>query len=195
MLLAPVRVAPPGVQAISLAEVKAHLRVDFADEDMIIAAYQQAAIDHFDGWSGVLGRCLISQQWRVSLSAFPCGDTITLPFPDVSAVDIAYSDADDAYQILAASAYRLLESRDGSVITLKSGQVWPATFDRPDALRITLTAGYGAAPAAIPAPIRAAMLLRAGDLYARREDASKPGGIIDILVTPYNRNQLGSGPR
>lgn len=192
MRLSPIRIAAPAESPVSLAEIKAHLRVDFSDEDSILDLYRQAAIAHFDGWSGILGRCLISQGWRVDLPAFPCG-AIALPFPDISAASIAYSDADDVERTFSAASWRLLHARGGAVISLKDGEAWPSTYPRPDAVRVSFTAGYGGAATDIPAPIRSAILLRAGDLYTRREDATKPGGLVDMLIAPYCRTHIGAG--
>ena len=46
------------------------------------------------------------------------------------------------------------------------GASWPATADRADAVTITYTAGYGG-PAAVPQPLRAAILLKCQALYDR----------------------------
>ncbi|MCA0401296.1 MAG: phage head-tail connector protein [Proteobacteria bacterium] len=189
----PVRVEGPAIAPVTLAELKAHLRIDFDDEDAPLAVYLAAAVAHFDGWSGVLGRCLINQQWRIDFPAFPCGGVLALPFPDVSLAAIAYSDAVDVDQALAASAYRLVQLRGGAVLALKSGATWPETAARPDAVRVTFTAGFGAAAPDVPASIRTAIMLRAGDLYLKREDSSKTGGLVETLISPYCRTGLGPG--
>jgi uncharacterized phiE125 gp8 family phage protein len=69
----PVLVTPPVAAPVSLAEAKAHLRVDFDDEDALISGLIDAATQHLDGWSGVLGRALMPQTWEMSLDRFPAG--------------------------------------------------------------------------------------------------------------------------
>src|SRR5690606_10673336 len=60
----PVRVTPPAIQPVTLAEAKLHLRVDHDDEDALISNLIQAATGHLDGWTGILGHCLVEQVWR-----------------------------------------------------------------------------------------------------------------------------------
>ena len=55
----PVRVAGPSTSPVTLAEMKAAARVDFGDDDLIMQSYLDAAVDHLDGWSGILGRAII----------------------------------------------------------------------------------------------------------------------------------------
>lgn len=196
MRLAPTLVAAPdsNTPAVTLAELKQHLRIDHSDEDADLAIKLSAAIAHFDGWFGVLGRCLINQQWRLALEAFPGDGMLSLRFSNVSAVVVTYADHADADQTLSAALYRLVETSAGSALVLKKGQSWPVTYERPDAVRVLVSAGFGASAASIPAPIRSAILLRAGDLYHKREDASKPGGLVDMLIAPYSRTMLGGYP-
>jgi uncharacterized phiE125 gp8 family phage protein len=75
---------------------------------------------------------------------------------------------------------------------------WPATADRPDAVRVTMTAGYGG-PADVPAPLRAAILLMTGDLYRFRESVAVGAAVAELpvstsvgaLIAPYRRVGLG----
>lgn len=192
MRLAPALVSAPVGLPVTLDELKQHLRIDHSDEDGDLEIKLAAAVGHFDGWHGVLGRCLLQQQWRFAFDAFPAS-TVPLGFADVSAASVEYSDQGDNTQPLTGSAFQLFEAPGGSMIRLKTGQAWPATFTRPDAVRVTVTAGYGTGRASVPAAIRSAIMLRAGDLYHKREDASKPGGLIDMLIAPYSRTLMG-GP-
>lgn len=191
--LAPVLVTPPAAVPVSLAEAKAHLRVEHGEDDGLIEAMIGAAVGRLDGWGGILGRCLVTQDWRRDFCGFPCGYRLRLPFPDVSAVTIVYSDAADAEQTLSAADYGLFQDVGGSVAILKATAAWPATYDRPDAVRVTFTAGYGAA-AAVPAAIRHAILLMVGDLYRFRESvgaaamAAVPmSTTVDALIAPYRQ--------
>lgn len=79
-MLAPVRVTPPAEPPVSLEEAKAHLRVDFGDDDLYVAGLIEAATAHLDGWSGILGRALVTQTWRQDLCGFPRDGVIRLPW-------------------------------------------------------------------------------------------------------------------
>ena len=57
--------------------------MDGTSDDTLIMAYEAAAVSHLDGWRGVLGRCILSQQWT---ETYAQAGTFRLPFPDVSEV-------------------------------------------------------------------------------------------------------------
>lgn len=166
--LRPVRTVAPAAEPISLAEAKAHLRVDASDEDALITAQIQAAVSALDGWSGRLGRCLVTQTWRQDFRDFPAGGLLRLPFPDVSSVIVTYVDEAGETQTLSSSTYHLVADAIGSVVVRDPDATWPTTDDRPASVSVTLVAGYGAA-GDVPASIRAALLLMVGDLYRNRE--------------------------
>jgi len=196
-MLIPKLVTAAASKPVSLVEAKLHLRIDHNDEDTLIDALIDAATETLDGWSGLLGRCLITQTWKIALPGFCSGRIIRLPYPDIvsDGVTIKYFDLDDVEQTYAATSFSVLEDTDGGFVWLKSGEVWPTTNDRPDAVSVEFDAGYGDA-AAVPAPIKAAILLKLGHLYEHREDvttgsrgASLPKG-AESLVMPYRRVQF-----
>ncbi|MFG1417021.1 head-tail connector protein [Xanthobacter sp. V0B-10] len=194
-MLAPVRVTAPPEAPVSLAQAKAHLRVDHDDDDLYIAALIDAAAAHLDGWSGILGRALVTQAWRQDYCGFPAGGKLRLPLAPVLSVEsIAYRDAAEAVQVLDADAYSgVLADGLGPYVRL-AHRSWPATERREDAVSVTFTAGYGG-PADVPAAIRHAMLLLVGHWYDAREAASGtvmtelPLG-VSALLAPYRRISL-----
>lgn len=194
-ILNPVRVTAPADPVVTLAEMKAHARVDHADEDGVLTALVQGAIDHMDGWSGVLGRCLVTQTWRLALNDWPgCGD-IRLPFPDVQSVTVKYSDADDVEQTVDASLYELLADAKGAFVRFRDDFTSPTVFDdRSDGVRIDLVAGYGD-PGDVPWAIRTAILMLATHWYQHRAAAlgvnvsELPLG-VQSLIAPYRRVSL-----
>lgn len=195
-MLRPVLVAAPTVEPISLAEAKAQVRAeDFADDDGLLTQLIVDARSHLDGWSGIIGRCLINQSWRVDLAEWPGSEGVRLPFPDVSAItSVKYSDADNAEQTVSSSLYELIEDERGGIVRFRAAFTAPALYDdRSDRLRVTLVAGFGAAAANVPADLRMGMLLHIGHLYANRE-AVITGTIstavqfsYDSLVKKYGR--------
>lgn len=169
-MLSPVRVAAPAETPVSLAEAKAHLRVDTAGDDARITALIQAATDHFDGWSGILGRALVTQSWRVDMAGFPASRWVRLPLPPVQSITtVAYWDAANADQVFATGNYSLHSDGGGPFIALGNGVSWPPVYRRQDAIRVTFVAGYGAA-SAVPQPLKVAILLRVEALYATMKD-------------------------
>lgn len=201
--------------AVSLSEAKAHLRVDFSDDDTMIQAYLDAATAHFDGPEGVLGRCLVNMTYALDLPWFPrqvwLGDRPYAYREDIrkhrhidlseylcgvsSVTSITYVDADGNNQTLGTDVYTLAtDNRFRADIALKYGQCWPLTQHQDAAVSITFVSGFGNA-AAVPSPIKAAILLMVGDLYENRESqtvrwALAPNATVDALAYPYRRPVL-----
>lgn len=190
-MLVPVRTVAPAADVVSLAEAKAHLRVEHTAEDSLITALIAAATQHLDGWSGVLGRCLVTQTWRQSFDGFPVAGVLRLPFPDVQSVVVTYTDAAGDPQTVDSANYHLVNAVCGAFVALASGAAWPSSATQPDAVGVTFVAGYGNA-AAVPAPIKAAVLLHVGNLYENRS-AVDDGALAplplayDALIAPYRR--------
>ncbi len=187
----PVIVTPPAATPVSLVEAKAHLRVDHADEDTLITSLIAAATAHLDGWTGILGRCLVSQTWRMAFDAFP-GEKIRIPLGPVISVDsVAYTDTSGDSQTVASSGYEVdlypLEA------IIKAGDAgWPDTDDVVNAVRIQWTAGYADA-AAVPDAIKSAMLMLIGHWYEHREAVVVGTTTVELplavasLLRPYRR--------
>jgi uncharacterized phiE125 gp8 family phage protein len=193
--LAPVRTTPPAGYPVEVAALKQHLRVEYSDDDMLITLIRDAAVAYLDGWSGILGRCLINQTWAQSFPAFPCGALLRLPFPDVSAVaSVAYVDSAGAAQTLSSSLYRVGNDALGGFIMLDDSAAWPTTAIRPAAVTVTFTAGYGANATAVPPSICAAVLLIAGSLWLSREttvsEKMRDNPTLDMLLAPHRRVAL-----
>lgn len=189
-MLAPVRTVAPAEAPVSLDEAKAHCRVDFDDDNALIAALISAAVGHLDGWAGVLGRALVTQTWRQDYACFnPTGFRLPLG-PAASITSIQYYDVAGIQQTLDAENYLLVADSLGPIVLPASSTSWPSTARRPDAVSVTYVAGTPAAD--VPAPIKAAILLLVGHWYANREAvaentlAALPMA-VDALIAPYRR--------
>ena len=179
------QLTPPAVTPISLTEAKAHLRVTHTDDDTAITALIDAATARLDARHGVLGRALITQSWRLRIDRFPvCWPyAIDLPFPPLQSVQaLKYLDSDGAEQTLATSEYTVETSQFVGRVLLGYGKSWPSIRCTPGAVRLEFTAGFGAAGSNVPMPVRQAMLLLVGHLYATRdEDAPMPRAVEALL--------------
>lgn len=179
----------PAVEPISLAEAKAHLRVDSDAEDaligLLIASARQAA-EH------ETGRALITQTWELVLDAFPSAE-IEIPAAGVASIaSVKYLDGAGDEQTVSASAYVLDAESVPAYVLPASGYEWPGTADSANAVRVRYVAGFGAAAADVPASIRHWMLLHIGTAYAQRESvaagvpvAELPGRYHAALLDPY----------
>lgn len=175
-------------EPISLAQAKLHCRVDGTDDDalfeqIIIPAVREMA-EHRTG------RALVTQQWELTLDAFPVA-AIEVPMPPLQSVQsIKYLDPELGLQDIDPAAYSVHTSSLVGLIARQSGTSWPAVKDRREAVTITFTAGYGTA-AEVPASLKAWMLLAAGTLYQNREALATgqvvelPGGFWQHLLDPF----------
>lgn len=187
-------VTAPAAEPITLQEAKDHLRVDGADDDALISALITAARERIDGPYGWLGRAILTQTWDFYLDEFPAGTCIYLPLAPVqSVVSVTYTDPNGASQTFADYALGAdLDSQPRLVLGWE--KAWPATRAIAEAVKVRFIAGY-ATPAAVPAPIKAALLLTVGHLYENREAAVEraltetPMG-VDHLLSPYRRHWI-----
>lgn len=185
------RITAPATPPISLADAKVHLRVPSGDssKDTLINALIDAVTSHYDGWTGVLGRAMVTQTWDVVLDAFPAG-AIQIPLtPLQSVTSVKYLDTAGVEQTVDSNNYYVdTLSPDGWVVP-DSDFSWPSTMAAVNAVAVRCVVGYGAA-AAVPAAIRQAMLIRIGTLFtiagrdgALRRETVDGVGSMDYDVT------------
>lgn len=193
-MLAPVLVTGPTETPVSLSEAKAHLNVEFSQDDALITAMIEAATAHLDGPNGILGRALVTQEWRQDFDEWPDDedDLMRLPLGPATEIEsVKYFDASNVEQTLSSAKYALLSDHTGPYVSFAWDFNPPAIYWRDDAVRVTFTAGYGAA-SDVPGAIKAAILLIVGDLYKNRDSGEpKPNAAVDMLLTPYRRVWVG----
>lgn len=183
------QITPPAYLPLTLDEVKLHCRVDGDEEDAILPVYISAATSTAEHR---LGRSMMEQEWRVTLDAFPA--SIRLPRPEILSIEsIAYWDAAGDPQTLDASLYEL----NGDTLTLVAGAEPPQLWDGPGVVQINYKAGFKAGNeatqrAAVPANIKAWLLLTVATMYANRESivvgasvASIQDSFVDRLLDPF----------
>lgn len=178
-------ITPPAAEPLTLAEAKAHLRVDGIDEDSYITALIVAARQ---GAESVTGRALMTQTLELAMDAFP--DLISIPRPPLASItSITYVDEDGVTQTLAPSAYAVNSHAQPAAIAPVYGTAWPATRAQANAVLVRYVAGYATA-ADVPQEIKQWMLLRIGMLFENRESVA--AGVqfsalpfVDSLLDPY----------
>lgn len=168
-------ITAPTVSPISLQQAKDHLRISHSDDDDKVQLCIDAATAYVDGEDGFLGRCLVTQTWRLTLDEFPT-DEIKIPLPPLqSIVSVGYDDPDGNGQTFSAlDFYADVASEPGWIVP---NDDWPETLDAINAVRIEFVAGYPPTTdspidyrANIPASIRQGMLLMIGSMFESRED-------------------------
>ena len=195
-------VTPPAVEPVTLAEAKAHLRIDFSDDDALITTLIAAARQQAET---ITGRQICTATWKLVLDAFPgpslmgvpAGSPFTLPghailvprSPVASITSIQYLDMGSTLQTMSSTYYATDLACEPARITPIFGQIWPITLPQIGAVSVTFVAGYGVA-VAVPEGLKAWIKIRVGSMYANREEVtssvkSVPVGFIDSLLDAY----------
>lgn len=186
--------AGPAEEPVSLAQMKAHLRVEDEAEDGLIEALIVAARVHVES---LTSRALLAQTWRVVLDGWPASGAIRLPVsPMITLTEIRGYDADGG------------EHQIGTAQFLSDGQasparlICPATVEGAPVLRermgieIDYVAGFGTAPEDVPADLVQSLKTLAAYWYENRDSvlvsgagAAVPAG-FERLVSAYRRVRL-----
>jgi uncharacterized phiE125 gp8 family phage protein len=194
MTLLLTRLAPPAELPVTLAEAKAHLKIEHADEDALLTDLIARATDTLDGPRGALARCLVTQTWRVACAG-PIHGRVALPMAPVLEITAArHWTAASAEVALDPNEFWLMGDADGAWIEPAMGTPWPALGPRADAISFDVTAGFGGA-ADVPPGIRHAILLLVGHWHRNREAAGAPIVAlplgVDHLVALHRRGWVG----
>jgi uncharacterized phiE125 gp8 family phage protein len=166
--------------AIDVDAAKAHLNVDFDDDDALIADQVKAAQDRIEAH---LGRPLTDRVLELTLGAFPYrAGVIKLPLLGITAIgSLKYTDVAGAEQTLISSSYRW-SAADPERILPAFGAEWPSSVAcDPGALRIRFNAGYAAGEC--PSALVEALKRLTAYLYENREGAGDiPPGVVSLCA-------------
>ena len=197
-------ITPPAGEPVTLQEAKAHLRVDFDDDDGLIQALITAARQAAET---ITNRQLMSARWKLVMDSFPgpslmgvpAGQSFSLPghailihkSPVSNVVAINYLDMAGITQAMPTTNFTVDAACEPARITPVFGQIWPIALPQIGAVSVTFDAGYGAA-AVVPEGIKSWIKLRVGSLYAHREEVAalsrgriEPLPFVDGLLDPF----------
>lgn len=138
----PLRVVAPAAFPVSIDDVKKSLRIDSDDDDDLIESLIQAAVDHYEGWTGILGICLVEQTWRQSFDRF--GRALCLPLgPVIQAASVSWRNAAGQISTIPAASYSL-ETRSGgqSEIRFRNAFSQPSDLYERGAVTVEYKAGW-----------------------------------------------------
>ncbi len=186
--------AGPAQEPVSLARMKAHLRVEDEAEDGLIEALIVAARVHVES---LTGRALLEQSWRVVLDGWPPDRAIRLPVsPMITVTEIRAYGADGEGRQIDLDQFL----PDGQANPARI--ICPAHVDGAPVLRermgieIDYVAGFGTGPEAVPADLAQSIRTLVAYWYENRDavpvsgaGAAVPAG-FERLVGAYRRVRL-----
>jgi uncharacterized phiE125 gp8 family phage protein len=185
MIFRTVLITPPTDYPVSYKEASDHLR-DIDDTNIpLITLYRNAAVQSIE--SELISLQLMPATYELQMDDWISDSSgyLVLPkCPLISITSVKYDDISNVEQPLASSNYQIdSASLPGQIRFI--GSTLPAHFDKPNAVRIRYVAGYATA-ALVPFPLKAAILLRLGQLNENRQDEEN-GEIKSVLSVGVQR--------
>jgi uncharacterized phiE125 gp8 family phage protein len=182
-------IAGPAAEPVSLAEARAHLKLDATDEDALLGALVTAARTLLEAETR---RAFMTQSWRLTLDEWPAG-ALALPLAPVAGVTAVKVAALSGAMIeMDPGFYEVDAKGEPPRIAAKRGQAWPMPATRLAGISVDFEAGYGTA-ADVPMPLRQAVLLLASHWFENREpvgDGVELPLTVSALVARYRRLRL-----
>jgi uncharacterized phiE125 gp8 family phage protein len=182
-------ITAPTYEPISVADVAEYLRVDNVNADQsLISALITAARQYLEQY---LNRPIAMQTLEEALTGW--ANPIVLDSSLQSVTTIKYLDVNGAEQTLAANQYLVDTYAEPAQITPAYNVTFPDLYAVPNNIKVRYVAGYtsGSSPNTnpLPNPLRFAMMLVIGDLYANRE-AAVTGTTYTVNPTVQNLLQF-----
>ncbi len=184
----------PALEPVSLAETKAHLRIDGTAEDALLQSLIITSRLHIEA---ALGLALITQSWGCFLDRWPKAGRLVLPLRPVAAISHVRIWSDDGTSETLDPARFLLDGQGAPPRLVALDSTLDLARRRAiNGIEIGFTAGFGGAPEDVPATIRHALLLLVAHWYENREPvqigqsvAAVPA-MVSELLGPYRRRRL-----
>jgi len=181
----------PAVEPLSLAEAKAFLRVETGDDDALIAALIAGARLHIEGQTQL---ALITQSWRMVLDCWPKHGRIAVrPAPLKVVTAARVYDFHGNAQTVDTQAF--VPDLGASMLAFVPWAV-PVPTRIAAGIELDIAAGFGAAAADVPEPLRQAIRLLVAHWYENRgliaaagETAVLPSTVA-ALIAPYRMLSL-----
>ena len=169
----------PSEEPITLVETKAHLRVDFADEDTYIATLITTARKYCESYTN---RVFITQTWRQNVDYFPRVIQLKVN-PVISLTSLKYYDTTEVQQTITDNSNNFQKDFNSDVASLHEGLVnaFPSVGNTINPIEIITVCGYGAA-ADVPDNIKHAMKILVSHLYENREGVNVVVGGLAMQI-------------
>lgn len=178
----------PAQEPVSLAELKASLKITHANEDNLLTQYIIDAREMVERFTSrklitqtLVGYAMpfssneeiITEGYRLGVEIYTNGCPSHIEFdwgPTQSVTSVETISSENAESTYASSNY-YLDNYDEDImprIVYNNTSVFPSSLRRKDAWKVTWIAGYGDNPVDVPADIRRAIIMLAGFLWGNR---------------------------
>ncbi len=195
-------VEPPACEPVTLAEAKAHARIDTDTEDALISTLIMAARQWAEKYTG---RAFITQTWCLAIDQFSAGAkeaceektaaglearvALNLPrAPLQSVTSVQYYNNGDQARVWPDFNYFVDTAHEPGRLALRADCAWPLSSRVVSGIAITYKAGYGSEAALVPEPIKMAIRQLVAFWYEYRGDIeSSPCApqVVLALLDPY----------
>lgn len=182
----------PAAELLTLAQAKDHLRLESADDDVLITTLIEVVRQQIET---EIKRALITQTWDYWIDRFPFEDEIEIPLGQLQSVStFEQKDEDGTVTAVASTVYDVDTDSDPGKIYLKPSQSWPtATLWPENPIGIRFVAGFGDSASDVPKPIQQAALLMVEHYYTNTSQVIVLAGLTpvdlprgaDALLGPY----------
>ena len=179
-------ITPPTAEPLTLAEAKAHLRLDTDDENDLVSGLITVAREHLERSAG---HCLLTQTWRLHLDSISEDGMISIARGPVQAIEsLTVYDAEGDPSILPLDGHVLDGIRRPARLMLTQS-VKPGRA--VNGIEIDFRAGFGDAATDVPDTLKRAMLTHVAQMFSCRgvvgledQPAFIPSG-YDRLIAPF----------
>ncbi|MEM6666190.1 MAG: head-tail connector protein [Pseudomonadota bacterium] len=155
---------PPAEEPVALADVKAHLRIDHADEDDYLNALIVGARMRLESESD---QAFVTQTWIAYLDRWPATGEYRIPLGPVSSItEVTVRDAAGTQTAVSPSLYALDAASEPARLVLTGALPSPAAI--PNGIAVTFQVGFGAA-ADVPGDLKHALLMVIAHWYEHRD--------------------------
>ncbi|MEQ1672837.1 MAG: head-tail connector protein [Hyphomicrobium sp.] len=183
----------PVVEPVSVAEAKAHLRIDDASEDVLISSLILTSRLHVEA---ALGLALINQMWMLVLDRWPPDGNIDMPISPLTAVTaVRVRNAAGVASVVPATSYLVdIASKPPRLVWNNTAPVAPG--QAANGIEIDLSVGFGATAASVPAPLKHAVLMLTAHWYEHRDPveigstAARIPDAVSDLIQPFRKIRL-----
>ena len=154
----------PAEEPVTLAEASLWMRYTGTLQNDIITALIAAARLDVESWTN---RTMVTTTYEYYTDdLYDCIEIPTSTIGSVSA--ITYLDRDDAEQTLTSTLYKVDNKSIINKVFRDRDATYPEVLVQPNAVKITFTAGFGAA-SAVPENLKTVIKMRVAELFEHRE--------------------------